>query len=151
MSAMRNTAAVLFFVIAMLASTAAVGCSDIASASDPGGTPVVLQNPKIPQYAPISPGALVISPTEGEAFPASSVVSVAAKSTQPSTPHLRFQDEKQFMLGLINEERREAGVPEVFLGDSNAAQIHAENSMRDCISSHWSMDGLWPRDEVFTG
>ena len=35
MYAMRNTAAVLFFVIVMLASTAALGCSSLVSASDP--------------------------------------------------------------------------------------------------------------------
>ena len=48
------------------------------------------------------------------------------------------------MLGLINDERKKAGVPEVSLGDNNAAQIHAENSIRDCVSGHWGTDGLGP-------
>ena len=85
-----------------------------------------------------------MSPTEGETSLASSVVSIAAKSTQPGTPNLRFLDEKRYMLGLINEERREAGVPEVSLGDNNAAQIHAENSIRDCVLGHWGTDGFGP-------
>ena len=49
------------------------------------------------------------------------------------------------MLGLINEERKKAGVPDVSLGDNNAAQIHVENSISDCVSGHWGTDGLGPR------
>ena len=48
------------------------------------------------------------------------------------------------MLGLINEERKKAGVPDVSLGDNNAAQIHVENSISDCVSGHWGTDGLGP-------
>jgi len=48
------------------------------------------------------------------------------------------------MLGLINEERKKAEVPEVSLGDNNAAQIHAENSISDCVSGHWGTDGIGP-------
>ncbi len=59
-------------------------------------------------------------------------------------PSARFPDAKQYMLDLINAERRKAGVPEVSLGDNNAAQIHAENAIRDCVSGHWGTDGLGP-------
>ena len=48
------------------------------------------------------------------------------------------------MLELINEARENAGVMPVALGDNPAAQIHADNSLANCISSHWSMDGLDP-------
>ncbi len=48
------------------------------------------------------------------------------------------------MLGLINEERRKARVPEVSLGDNNAAQIQTENASGDCVSGHWGTDGLGP-------
>ena len=48
------------------------------------------------------------------------------------------------MLGLINKERREAGVPAIMLGDNNAAQLHAESSLEGCYSSHWGSDGLKP-------
>ena len=30
------------------------------------------------------------------------------------------------------------------LGDNRAAQIHADNSLDDCTSSHWNLDGLNP-------
>ena len=48
------------------------------------------------------------------------------------------------MLELINGERIKAGLSVVVMGDNRAAQIHAENSLANCISSHWSADGLNP-------
>ena len=48
------------------------------------------------------------------------------------------------MLELINEEREKAGVPPVTMGDNIAAQVHAENSLANCFSSHWGVDGLKP-------
>lgn len=48
------------------------------------------------------------------------------------------------MLDLINEARAAHGVPPVVMGDNRAAQIHADNSLAHCISSHWSVDGLTP-------
>ncbi len=65
-------------------------------------------------------------------------------ATQPSTPHLRYMDEKGYMLRLVNNERRAAGVPEVVLGVNDAAQLHAEDSLEGCYSSHWGSDGLKP-------
>ena len=53
-------------------------------------------------------------------------------------------DEKGYMLRLINNERRAAGVPEVVLGVNDAAQLHAETSLGGCYSSHWGSDGLKP-------
>ena len=35
-------------------------------------------------------------------------------------------------------------MPGVVMGDNRAAQIHANNSLTNCISSHWSADGLDP-------
>ena len=68
----------------------------------------------------------------------------AATATQPSTPHLRYMDEKGYMLQLINNERRTAGVPEIVPGVNDAAQLHAETSLGGCYSSHWGSDGLKP-------
>ena len=48
------------------------------------------------------------------------------------------------MLGIINQARTQAGVPEVTLGDNVAAQLHAENSLANCVSGHWGVDGLKP-------
>ena len=116
-----------------------------AYASDPNGTPIPLENPKIPQFDIVGPGPLIMPPKEaGASQKALVAASATLKSTQPATPHLRFQNEKQFMLGLINEERRKVGVPEVTLGDNNAAQIQVENAIGDCVSGHWGTDGLGP-------
>ena len=59
----------------------------------------------------------------------------------PERMHL---PEKRLMLDLINEERRKAGVPPVVLGDNRAPQIHADNALAGCFSSHWGLDGLKP-------
>lgn len=48
------------------------------------------------------------------------------------------------MLELINGARTDAGLARVELGENRAAQIHAENSLRDCTASHWGIDGLKP-------
>ena len=48
------------------------------------------------------------------------------------------------MLALINEARTEAGLPVVVRGDNGAAQVHADDSLANCISSHWSIEGLTP-------
>ena len=48
------------------------------------------------------------------------------------------------MLGLINAERKKAGVGAVTLGDNIAAQLHAEAALQNCFSSHWGIDGLKP-------
>ena len=53
-------------------------------------------------------------------------------------------DPYELMLALINEARTEAGLSAVVRGDNGAAQIHADNSLANCISSHWSIDGLTP-------
>ena len=57
---------------------------------------------------------------------------------------MRHLEEKQYMLELINAERKKAKVPPVELGDNIAAQLHAEASLTDCFSSHWGIDGLKP-------
>lgn len=48
------------------------------------------------------------------------------------------------MLELINAARADAGLNPVVLGDNIAAQLHAENSLANCLSSHWGTDGLKP-------
>ena len=53
-------------------------------------------------------------------------------------------DEKRYMLGLINAERRDAGLDPVALGNNPAAQIHADSMLEECFSGHWGVDGLLP-------
>ena len=48
------------------------------------------------------------------------------------------------MLTLINAERRKAGVQPVELGNNNAAQLHAEAALANCVGTHWGIDGLKP-------
>ena len=46
------------------------------------------------------------------------------------------------MLSLMNEARAAEGLAPLVLGDNIAAQVHADNSLAQCSSSHWSLDGL---------
>ena len=48
------------------------------------------------------------------------------------------------MLDLVNDARRDAGLSEVVMGDNRAAQVHADNALANCFSSHWGIDGLKP-------
>ena len=48
------------------------------------------------------------------------------------------------MLQLINQERRNAGVPQVTLGNNPVAQIHAESCLATGTGSHWGLNGLKP-------
>lgn len=51
---------------------------------------------------------------------------------------------QDYMLHLINAARFEAGVPPVTLGTNRAAQVHADNMVRFCFTSHWGVDGTKP-------
>ena len=142
---MRTIAATLYVLIVALIRTAAYGCSGPPAASDPPDPSKVLDNPAIPPDPDNAPGPLaIISERSSSATPSEIVVPYIPKSSESDAPHQRFLDGKQFMLGLINEERKKAGVPDVSLGDNNAAQIHVENSISDCVSGHWGTDGLGP-------
>ena len=120
---------------------------------DPPDPPIALENPKIPPdpFNGVGPLVILLERADPSSLtkqvvpsPTELVASILPKSASGDTPHTRFSDAKQYMLGLINAERRKAGAPDVSLGDNNAAQIHTENSMRDCVSGHWGTDGLTP-------
>ncbi len=88
-------------------------------------------------------------PTTPTAMPARSATAPPTPTMAPPdenavSPHLRHIEAKQFMLDLINSERRRAGVEPVTLGDNIAAQLHADSSLENCTSSHWGVDGLKP-------
>lgn len=51
---------------------------------------------------------------------------------------------QEYMLELINLERENAGLNPVEMGSNRAAQLHAEASLENCVSSHWGLDGLKP-------
>ena len=141
---MQNAAIPYFFVAALVLLTA-FGCSGPPAASDPPDASKVLENPAIPPDPIGAPGPIaVISERSSSSSTSETVVPSNPRSSDADLQHERFLDGKQFMLGLINEERKKAEVPEVSLGDNNAAQIHAENMIRDCFLAHWGVDGLGP-------
>lgn len=51
---------------------------------------------------------------------------------------------KQLMLELTNEERAKHGAPPVVLGNNPSPQIHAEQGLANCYSSHWDLWGFKP-------
>ena len=51
---------------------------------------------------------------------------------------------RDYVLELINQARRNAGLNEVTLGDNTAAQMHAEDELANCFSGHWGSDGTKP-------
>ena len=61
----------------------------------------------------------------------------------PTPPPTPFQ-EKEYVLGLINEAREEHGVLPVELGTNSAAQGHAEAMLKGNFIGHWGLDGLNP-------
>ena len=87
-----------------------------------------MRKPVPPEVAPPTPKTIPSSPPSGN---------------RPS-PAQRHLEEKKFMLTLINTERNKVGLGPVVLGTNIAAQLHAESSLANCISSHWGVDGLKP-------
>ena len=62
-----------------------------------------------------------------------------------STPlYSRNLEAKNYMLELVNEARAQAGSPTVSLGTNAAAQLHAEQGVEECTTSHWDRYGLKP-------
>ena len=94
-----------------------------------------------------SPGTRGLSPSLTTA-PIPTVMPAAAPAPTPRPtvtpvpepvlpPHLRHMAEKQHALDLINGERMKIGIELLSLGSNNAAQLHAESSLSNCVSGHW--------------
>ena len=73
--------------------------------------------------------------------PTATPTPTALPADHPSQRHLEL---KRFMLDLINAARAEAGLGPVVLGRNAAAQLHADDALAGCFSSHWGADGLKP-------
>ena len=73
-----------------------------------------------------------------------SAVAVAASTTLAFPTAASAVSYPEYMLHLINIERRKAGVDPVELGTNIVAQIHADNMVSMCFLSHWGVDGLKP-------
>ena len=80
--------------------------------------------------------------------PAKETASESVSSLPPPiidySPSGRHTREKRLMLDLINAERVKADVPTLVLGDNPAPQVHAEEALENCFTSHWGLDGLKP-------
>ena len=96
-----------------------------------------------PSLAPPTPTAIPApAPTPG---PSSAPAATATpRPTATPSPHLLYLDEKEYMLELINNARRANGLTPVELGDNIAAQLHVQSALKNCVSSHWGLDGLKP-------
>ena len=92
----------------------------------------------MPTPTPTATPILTPTPT------ATPIPTITPTPTPLPPPHLRYLPEKEYMLTIINAEREKAGVDPVILGDNIAAQLHAESSLENCVSSHWGIDGLKP-------
>ena len=93
----------------------------------------------IPTPTPLPTVAVPTLPTVAVPTPAPT-----PRSTTAASPAAKHIEEKNYMLQIINAERKKAGVGTVVLGDNIAAQVHAEAALDNCISSHWGVDGLKP-------
>ena len=59
----------------------------------------------------------------------------------PSQRHIEL---KRDMLNLVNENREWADAPPLVLGDNPAAQLHADESLANCMFGHWDAYGTKP-------
>ena len=55
-----------------------------------------------------------------------------------------IEESKLLMLDLINKERTKHNLTLVKLGNSSAAQSHADDMIENCFLSHWGIDGMKP-------
>ena len=103
--------------------------------------PIATPSPAVAPTSPITPEPTpTATPTP---TPTQQPTSTPVPTPTPHPdPNLRYREEKQFVLEVINEARADAGVPDLELGNNISAQIHAENSLSGCYSSLWSEDGL---------
>ena len=107
----------------------------------PVSTPTSVTEPASTSVAMATPRP-ALDPTDTPmSRPTLTPVSGPTDSLRPDQRHYKY---KTYMLELINAERMKAGVPPVNLGDNIAAQLHAENSLANCFSGHWGVDGLKP-------
>ncbi len=109
----------------------------------PRPTPTPTPTPLPPTHTPTPlPTATPTPAPTPTPLPPTPTATATARPTATPTPSLR--DYKEFMLELINEARRRAGVPPLDLGDNRAPQVQAESALADCYSGHWGLDGLKP-------
>ena len=65
-----------------------------------------------------------------------------AAETAAQTAELQL---KRLMLELVNQQRKDANLRPVILGDNPSAQAHADAALNRCYASHWDQWGLKPQ------
>ena len=70
----------------------------------------------------------------------------AAAAADPSPPigRTKLDEQRAFLLGLLNADRAAFGRSPVELGSNPAAQEHAEEMLEHGYLSHWDFDGMKP-------
>ena len=100
------------------------------------------------------PGVYEVVVWTGSELPASRYfVNLDTADLQPDTGLVSFDEPefptleelRLFAVELINRDRQSHGAPPVRLGSNQAAQAHAEDSVRSgYLTGHWTSDGLKP-------
>ena len=96
--------------------------------------------PTMPPFPTATPEFTPAFTTPG---PTPTLTPTPTPTQTPTPPPTPFQ-EKEYVLGLINEAREEHGVLPVELGTNSAAQGHAEAMLKGNFIGHWGLDGLNP-------
>lgn len=116
----------------------------------PGVAPAAAVTPILPESSPTIEATLPITPTSASQDVATPTLTPEKPlETQPPVPTFtpfEIQALEQFMIQLINDDRRANGLAEV-ARDSTAAtagQRHAEEMARFGYLSHWNLDGNGP-------
>lgn len=111
---------------------------------------------EIPTSTPPKLRTITMSPTNtpGPTLPPTStntptatIVPTPVYTSTPVDGSLRPDNLKElriYMLSLINEERTKTGLNPLRLGNNEAAQLHAEDMLRQGYLSHWNTEGLKP-------
>ena len=107
----------------------------------PTATPTATSTPE-PTHTPIPTPTRV--PTQTPTPTVTPPPTAIPDTTNRTPPHLKHLGYKEYALRLINEQRAGQGLNAVALGTNDAAQMHADDSLANCFSSHWGSDGLKP-------
>lgn len=154
----RNWKKYLFVLITLTLILVATACSTgalIPTTSSPAvtttqpviplttsqGTQQIIQGTPTPALSITTPSN---SPTPTSPPPPSTspVYTATAASFTPSGTQLELF---QYMLGLINKDRQDAGISPVILNYNAAAQIHAQDMLdNNYQAAHWGTDGKKP-------
>jgi uncharacterized protein YkwD len=149
---------IILVLTAVLVTAILVGCSSSPAAT----TPVVIppptsQTPSLtptdtPAPTPTTAPAPVTTTTTAAPSPSPaptpkpspSPLPVYTPVAVPFAPTPAQKDLMQYVLDLINKDRKAAGVPDVTLSFNSAAQKHAKDMFDKSYGAHWDTDGLKP-------